>query len=286
MLKGINFMKDGTVLNNMIQPSFKIILPLFPFPVRKECLFLCVILIQTARSQVNTERYRIAADSTGFSLSTDIDMTFMSGNTDFLFAGAENNMNYRWKFQRLMLVAKSGIGKSDGESFLSQSLVHLRDVHTMTNRIALELFIQYNNDKKRRLRHRTLAGGGIRLTLADQTRIIVHTGLSVFAEHEVYKPGTETTNRDQSEMNRLSAYITGTFKWTDHITFQSVNYYQPGIGHIDDLKLLSDNAIYFKAGKRINWVTKLNLFHDSRPAAAIDKTDIAVKMGIAIDFNS
>lgn len=46
--------------------------------------------------QINTERYRLDSDSIGFSGIADIEITAITGNTDFQIIHLGGRLNYNW----------------------------------------------------------------------------------------------------------------------------------------------------------------------------------------------
>ncbi|HAB51317.1 MAG TPA: hypothetical protein DCE80_03945 [Ignavibacteriales bacterium] len=72
--------------------------------------FLFIWLTSNIYSQVNTEKFRIATDTLGFSVRSDLDFTLMAGNTDFSFLGTNTRFNYNWGMDYAFLVVNGGYG--------------------------------------------------------------------------------------------------------------------------------------------------------------------------------
>jgi hypothetical protein len=96
------------------------------------------------RAQVNTERFRIATDSLGFSVRSGLNFTLMAGNSDFQYMGTDTRFNYNWGDDYTFLVTNGGYGKNSGKSFFSQALLHLRNVNSLSEIIQIETFLQYD----------------------------------------------------------------------------------------------------------------------------------------------
>ena len=60
------------------------------------CFLLLFILHSKSFSQVNTEKFRQNADSTGLTENFNVEGTAITGNTDFQFISLGGNLNYNW----------------------------------------------------------------------------------------------------------------------------------------------------------------------------------------------
>jgi len=74
-------------------------------------------------AQINTERYRLDSDSIGFTGIADIEITAITGNTDFQFINLGGRLNYNWGTRYTFLVADGGFGWDDGERIFDQAVV-------------------------------------------------------------------------------------------------------------------------------------------------------------------
>jgi len=244
--------------------------------------FFC--LYQNIFPQVNTEKFRIATDSIGFSVRSDIDITLMAGNTDFSFLGTDTRFNYNWGTDYTFLVVNSGFGINDGKSFFSQTLLHLRNVNSVSDFVSIEEFLQYNDNKQILLLHRALIGGGLRLKLINNDEITMRIGPAIFFEYESYNLDAAAKHKSKVNHARLSLYLTSLLKLQEGISFLSIMYLQPKVNDFKDLKILFDSALNIKLGKTVDFVVKLQIRYDSLPADTIEKFDLVTKLGIALNL--
>jgi Protein of unknown function, DUF481 len=248
-------------------------------------LFLNVLLYSNTYSQVNTESFRIKSDSIGFSLLSDIELTLMAGNTDFQYFGSNSRINYAWTSDNsTFLILNGGFGRKNGNTFFSQALFHLRHVRAITDNLKLELFTQYDNNKSLLLTDRYIAGGGVRSQILNFDRLTSHTGLSVFAEREVYDLPENALHAQKTHGFRFNSYLTFNLKLKEDMIFLSVTYLQPDIKKLDDLRVLSNNALNIKVSKSLSINIKTDVRYDSRPADGIKKYDFVSKIGLAISI--
>jgi len=246
--------------------------------------FLFIWLTSNIYSQVNTEKFRIATDSLGFSVRSDVDFTLMAGNADFSFLGTNTRFNYNWGMDYAFLVVNGGYGFKSGESFFSQALLHLRNVNSLSDFVMLEEFLQYDNNKQILLLHRALFGGGLRIKLIENDEIIMRIGPSIFFEHETYDLDNTAIHKNKINNARLNLYLTSLFNLQQGISFLSIIYVQPKFDNFNDLKILFDNALNFKLGDKVDFIIKLQMRYDSLPADNIEKFDLTTKMGLAINL--
>ena len=243
-----------------------------------------LLLFAGGHAQVNTERFRRDADSLGFSVSSDLDLTVMLGNTDFQMVGTSTRFNVNWGKDYTFLVVDGGFGWEKGKSFFNQALVHLRNVGTLSPAVQLEGFVQYDFNKKRLLASRMLAGAGFRFKVLKREFVKIRIGLSYFFEHEQYD--LEEGNHHDADMSvhRLSTYLTTELSIQKDIRYIGVTYFQPDIQCGKDFRILSDHALEIHLGKHAAMTVKATFRYDSRPPDGIKPFDMVTKSGIGLDF--
>ena len=244
--------------------------------------FFC--LYQNIFPQVNTEKFRIATDSIGFSVRSGIDFTLMTGNTDFSFLGTNSRFNYNWGEDYTFLVVNGSFGQNNGVSFFSQAFLHLRNVNSVADLVQLEEFVQYDNNKQILLLHRALCGGGFRFKILQNDELIMRIGTSTFLEHETYDLNNSSLHRRITNVVRLSLYWTSLLDLQRDVTFLSTTYLQSAIGEFRDVRILSENALNIKLGKTVDLVINLHMRFDNLPPDEVGKFDLVSKIGIAMNF--
>jgi len=247
---------------------------------------LCGILLGAlpGLAQVNTERFRQDAESTGFSGNADLEGTVITGNADLQFYSIAGRLNYNWGPAYTFLIVDSGIGWENGNRLFNQSLAQLRHVQTMNTWLQLEGFLQHDVNKKRKLLGRQLIGGGVRLRLLKAGPLKLRNGIAYMYEMEEYDlPASSLHGRDV-HAHRLSTYLTLEVGLQKTLKVLSVTYLQPEIGDWRDFKLVTENALIIDAGKHLDVSLKMNGRYDSRPPETIKKLDTISKMGLSLKF--
>jgi hypothetical protein len=198
--------------------------------------------------------------------------------------GTNTRFNYNWGKHYAFLVINGGFGKNNGKSFLSQALIHFRNVNSLSNIVQLEEFLQFDNNKEKLLINRFLIGGGFRFKIIKIERFVSRIGTSLFYEHEEYDLPINANHETKTKTIRFSTYFTFLLKLKKDIAFLSTTYLQPSFKYFIDVRVLSDNAINVNLGKNMDLTTKVNLQYDSKPADGIKTFDLITKLGLALNF--
>ena len=250
--------------------------------------FLLLIMIGVSYTnnyaQVNTERYRVDSDSLGFSLRADLEYFFMTGNSDFHFFGANTRFNQKWTEDYLFLVANTGFGQNSGKSFLNQTLVHLRYVYSVSNKIQVEGFMQYDNNHERLLNHRYLIGAGVRMLLVKKEAYLLRLGFSGFYEQEQFELPASARHSPETETFRLNSYLTYDLDIKKDISLLIVLYAQPSVKDFSDYRIVSDNALSVNLWHGLEMLAKINVRYDSAPPDEIKDFDLVTNLGLGISL--
>ena len=234
--------------------------------------------------QINTERFRLDSDSIGFTGVAEIDITAITGNTDFQFINLGGRLNYNWGDGYTFLVADGGFGWDKGERIFNQALLHLRHVQDLSELIQAEIFVQTDLNKKRLLTERELIGGGLRFRILKSDNFKLRLGTSYYFEHERYKVSVNSVHGNNLFANRLSAYLTFELKIKDDVKLVMINYIQPQVGKWDDHRIISDNSLVIELSSLVNVNVGFNLRYDPRPPETIKDTDTFTKFGFGFSF--
>ena len=235
-------------------------------------------------AQVYTERFREDEDSVGFSGFVDLEGIVAAGNTDFQLISLGGRLNYNWGNDYTFFIADGGYGWENGNSFVGQILAHLRHVITTGNLIQIELFTQFDNNKKRLLLARELLGGGLRFRILKTEHFKFRLGTAYMFETEKYDLPENTVHHKTTQLHRFTSYVTLNFELNKILSFISTTYYQPSITDFKDYKLFSENALLVDAGKVFDFFIKFNLRYDSRPPDTIKNIDTFSRIGFSLKF--
>ena len=248
-------------------------------------LFVVQVFISNRSiAQINTERYREDSDSLGISAIADLEITAITGNTDFQFIHLGGRLNYNWGESYTFLVGNGGFGWDEGESIFDQALLHLRNVQFINDVIQAEGFIQTDFNKKRLLTERELIGAGFRFRIFKTDGFKIRLGTTFFYEHENYDVPANSVHGSNLYANRFSTYLTFEYEIKESIKLFLVNYFQPQIGKWEDYRIISDNSLIVGLSSFVDLQVSFNLRFDSRPPESIKNTDTYTKFGFSFKF--
>lgn len=250
----------------------------------KLAFFIFAFLSLNCIAQINTERYRLDSDSTGFSGIADLELTALTGNTNLQIIHLGGRLNYNWGSNYTFLVADGGFGWDDGDRIFNQALLHLRHVHTITDLIQAEVFTQIDFNKSRLLTERELLGGGLRFRILRYDNFKLRLGTSYFFEHERFDVPAGSLHGNNKFANRFSTYITCEYEIKDNIKLIMITYFQPQIGTWEDYRIVSDNSLIVGLSSFVDLKTSFNLRYDAKPPETIKSTDTFTKFGFSFKF--
>lgn len=245
---------------------------------------LYIILNYNILAQINTERFRADSAAVGFSGVTDVELTAITGNTDFQFINISGRLNYNWGNDYTFFVADGGFGWDKGERIFNQALAHLRHVQTISDFIQSEFFLQSDFNKKRLLDDRKLIGAGFRYRILNSRNLKLRLGTSYYYEYERFDSHNISAYTKKVFANRFSTYLTLEFSIKDDAKLLMISYFQPRIGQWSDYRILSDNSLIISLSTLVDLKVSFNLRYDTRPPETIKDIDTITKFGLGIKF--
>jgi hypothetical protein len=257
--------------------------------MNKFYLFCTIVILSFFNSifpQVNTERFREDEDSVGFSGYIDLEGILATGNTDFQLISLGSRLNYNWGDDYTFIIADGGYGWENGNAFVDQIFAHLRHVITTGNLLQIEMFTQFDNNKKRLLLARKLLGGGLRFRILKTDHFKFRLGTAYMFETERYDLPVNSVHPQTTSLHRFTSYVTFKYQLNKLLSFISTTYYQPRFKDFNDYKLFSENAFLIDTGKVLDLFIKFNLRYDSRPPDTVKKFDTFSRIGFSFKFGN
>jgi hypothetical protein len=246
--------------------------------------FITLNFFNNTFPQVNTERFREDEDSVGFSGYVDLEGILATGNTDFQLISLGGRLNYNWGDDYTFIIADGGYGWENGNAFEDQLFGHLRHVITTGDLLQIELFVQFDNNKKRLLLARELLGGGLRFRILKTNHFKFRLGTAYMFETERYDLPVNSAHPQTTSLHRFTSYVTFKYQLNELLSFISTTYYQPRFKDFNDYKLFSENAFLINTGKVLDLFIKFNLRYDSRPPDTVKNFDTFSRIGFSFKF--
>lgn len=242
--------------------------------------FSCLLLMVLTEAQVlNIERERIRTDTTGWSGTGKASVNLISNTRKFLETGL--NLHFQYKTERSLYLALSDyeVIKSEENDFSNKGMQHFRYNYKLGKIHTFEAFTQAQFNKVLNLNFRGLAGAGLRSKILGYDNFRLYTGVAYMLEYEESK-----INKLKEYNNRLSSYLSLTFKINDHLTIINTTYYQPRIDFFADYRLSNNLDVIFRISKRLSYVLKLEHLTDNRPLPDMPGVTYNLKNTLLFDF--
>ncbi len=244
-------------------------------------LFVLFIGTNVYAQFVNPESVRSKKDSTGFSGTICLDISFIKNTSTIFSLGNSVYVEYNNNKHLVFFINSLNIKKVNDESIINKGTQHLRYNYKLSGKIALEAFIQSHYNKISKIDKRRLIGAGTRFTIFDKDRFEAYLGTLLMYEYEEIKEEQVIYNRDF----RFSGYTSIRWFPIKNTTITSTTFYQPKLSEFSDYRIYSNNSILFKVIKGLSiGITYIATF-DTYPAVDIPKYQYKLLNGLIYTFD-
>lgn len=237
-----------------------------------------------ARAIVSVEDVHLAKPREGWGASLALSGSGASGNTEKYDFSTGARLQWQHEDITDLLILSASYGRVAGETNTENSFAHLRHIAPLVNDHAWGIFAQANQNTFTRLKYRGLLGGGVRLSLTQhRDTAAAYLGLGAMYEREEIEDPNLTEERIDS-VYRANIYLVAKYHLNAAVRFVSSSYYQPSFSEGDDFRALEEAELVVKLGESLDLSLSVNVAHDSRPPAGIERTDIVYSTGIRYEF--
>lgn len=237
----------------------------------------------SAHAIVNMEGLHTGAPREGMSGSVELSLSNTSGNTekeDYALGA-----RLQWHRDRITnyLLVRSAYGESGGVKSTENSFVHARHIDQFQPRLALEGYLQGEQDTFARLEFRGLAGGGIRYTLYQQEQVgIAYFGLGAYYSQE--RIDNTLPDGGTESLWRASSYLILKYQATPNTALVSSTYYQPAFEGAADSRILEQAAMKVKLNASLSLIVSVDYRYDSEPPVGVEKEDTTFTTSFSYEF--
>jgi putative salt-induced outer membrane protein YdiY len=237
-----------------------------------------------AHAIVSMEGIELGKPPEGFVGTYELDLALQRGNTDTTSTATSAKLQWRHENITNFILVNYEYGKSAGITNMNKKFAHYRHIHQINTLIAWEGFAQFSSDEFRELTLRSLAGGGVRLTLGKVTdNRAIYLGLGMFYEHE--ELNTLYANEANTENTlRGNIYLVFKYQFNPHVSLVNSTYYQPELGKFSDFRAINDLTLISKLNKTLALKVGLDIDYDSKPPRDVLKSDTSLKVGMVLNF--
>lgn len=233
--------------------------------------------IQFAFTQVNTEKMRLWADSSGFSGNVNFATKLIKGNSELFQLDVKLNLLYKHKKHLMFSLNNFSQTHSGDNKIIDKGFSLLRYNYEFTDKYIWEVFLQGEFNHLRKLDRRFLVGSAFRYIPFHTDNVFGAIGIAIMREEEAISDTTFVKYR-------ASDYFTLEIQINDILSFTNTIYYQPRLSDWSDFRLLNEGAIRIKVFKRIELWSAVQYRYDSEPPALVKHYDIELKNGIRFYF--
>ncbi len=165
-------------------------------------------------------------------------------------------------------------GEVSGDTNTNKFYTHLRYLHKLNDDTFIaEAYIQSEGNEFTKVKHRRLAGGGVRYKFSDSTFGKFYLGFGTFYESIEY-----TTDFDPNESTfRINNYISYTKEFNNKSKIAYVGYYQPSIEDFEDAVISNGLEIKVNVIEKIYITLQIYYDIDTTPAVGVKEADFTQK---------
>jgi len=255
-------------------------------------VYLLLLLVLTpvpGVAQVNTEAMRVAGDRTGFQGAFSLTGNVDAGNTSVYEIAMEGRLDYLRPTNRMFIVYNYEYGYEDAEAIKNEAFIALRNTWQWKPRLAVEAFVQQQQNEFIRLKDRKLIGGGVRITAVDvenaqsDWRFRTFLGVAAMAEREVID-ATTRLDRFVTNLTRSTNYLSVTLGKGEAFYLSAVQYLQFVPDATSDYRYLADVNLETRLYGSISMLFSLSYRLDNEPPAGVGRFDLSYTTGLRYRF--
>lgn len=248
-------------------------------------LLFVLFLAPSALAQVNTEKMRIGTEVEGLEATAAASFTFRTGNVEVLDLGFGGRVDYRAGRFAAFLTGSTQFSEAEDRVYLNRAFAHLRGTLRLPALPSLrpEAFLQTERDESTLLTRRTLAGAGLRLALVTDSTVAVFLGSTPMLEYELLDRDRVAVD-PETTVARWSNYLVLQLELTDVVTFVNTVYVQPRLSRFADVRVLDEAGLNIQLTDALALRVTLHLRYDSEPPADLDRLDLILRNGLALEF--
>lgn len=232
---------------------------------------------------VNTLRGSWDDARVGWSGSANASIALSSGNSDYFQLAANGALQVRGQRNRVRLSVAEALLHAGGNKINENFVAHIRYNHRFGGDAPFStiLFAQIQHSPFWKVDRRTLLGVGGRYDVVGTDVIQVSVGATYMYETEKLVPEEDTpTDHD----HRASSFLSFVAKPDGPVEIDVSGFYQPLLADFGDVRLLLVSNVAIRVTERVGVTTGLELFHDSRPAPDVERTEVKLLSGIQLSF--
>ena len=249
--------------------------------MRKYIFIALVFLPFVVQSQIiNVENFRRVTDTIGWSGFTRLDLHLIKNRNTIFGISNRTRIQYKTKKHLWLFINDLDFREANSKKFVNKSAQHFRHNYRFHEKIALESFLQSQNDEISAIRFRGLVGAGFRFKLSKNENYKFYLGSLVIYEHEDIISTIEENNRDW----RSSSYVSMSLSPKNSISIVSTTYFQPRFDKFSDVRISSQSTLALEVFKNLRFTVNFTYQYDQFPVIGIPKEQYVLTNGVLYSF--
>jgi hypothetical protein len=260
-------------------------------------LFLTVIITpHFSTSQIlRVDKSHLESDSAGYfafyaEANFSLDNRSVSPTEELVYTrlNSKADLLYVSKRNAYILINSIEYQSSSNSTPFSTGYTHFRINFLRQHTVSLETYAQIQYDEVRRMKLRTLGGGGLRITAVDKEGVDIHVGTGIMYEVEKWQEiENDPSSNFYKEMIKSSSYLGVEFTLSKHVRLNLWGLYQAGYDSEDQIRrnrYAAEAAFNFIVSKRVTWINRFSYFYDAQPVIPINPAFYQLMNGLRIIF--
>ncbi|HMU68123.1 MAG TPA: DUF481 domain-containing protein, partial [Cellvibrionaceae bacterium] len=208
-----------------------------------------VILAQPGWAISNVEADKPRLPNEGFSGALGLAAEGKKGNQEKQAFSGASRLNYRQEDTLILLMLAQDYGSKNKVRDDRSQFAHLRWTNLLSEKLATEVFAQWETEEFDYLKSRRLAGAGLRYFVGYKPDVyLCALGLGAFKEKEV---NDLSTYIDEQNMWRMNAYYSLKVQINNQLSLVNTIYAQPNLDDFSDYRILFDLTLSSKVTEHL-----------------------------------
>lgn len=253
-------------------------------------VLLVGVVSGSARAQsviVNSQSMDLSARAPDWSAQGRLSAAYAAGNVRKLNFGLGLKVQHQslwpghgeeqapWLKERWMIIGSLAAAKAGGKAIENQGLVHLRWTRMWFRRWGHEVFFQSRYNEFLRLKHREVAGGGVRFDALNRNGWLGWMGSAYMFEFSSINQDVEGDTERTSVEHRWSSYLAlRKSAFEDRFLAQLSAFVQPRFDQFSDLRAFATLELSTKIGEHFGLGITGAFAYDARPPAQVESADL------------
>lgn len=240
---------------------------------------------------INTEDMRLRADTNELKGSINLDFG-MSRNKAGLFLRPGFDVRLEWSQNQnrwlllggyaLTRFTDTDIPGASAKTFNNRGVAHVRYNRSVSGRLTLEAFTQYQFDLVQEIDYRILTGLGPRIKWIQAEESFLFTGASYMFENE--RTDDEEGGITYNRHHRLSFYASAGINFNEHVNLNSTTYFQPRPDIWADFRVSSVNSLTANLTDTLGFHMTMNFIYDARPPLSVSALVFNASAGFTVSW--